>query len=144
LRAWLRVIGLREASHLSERREVASDDDLVFDRAVGIDHELLRAKEGYRKMFREAFQVAVGSLSFHDRLLLRQHFCDELSLDELARLHRMHRATAARQLAKIRDKLLEKTRAHFATELAIESDDFAQLMALIASQLDASLGRMLR
>jgi len=145
LKSWLRVIGMREAARAGERREVASDDDTLFDRVVGApDHELLRAKASYRQLFRAAFAAAVAALSFHDRLLLKQHFCDELSLDDIAKLHGMHRATAARQLAKVRDLLLAGTRKHFEAEISLEPGEFEQLIALIASQLEASIGRLLR
>jgi RNA polymerase sigma-70 factor (ECF subfamily) len=144
LSAWLRVIGLREAARVGARNELINDDELVFERAVGgSDDQLVRLKEAYRAVFRRSFDAAVRALSFHDRLLLKQHLCDDLSLDDLARLHRMHRATAARQLAKIRDQLLETTRTGFSAELSIDRDEFAELMALIASRLDASLGRLL-
>ena len=122
-----------------------TDADTLFERALaGDDHELLRRKEAYRQLFRRAFDSAVSSLSVHDRLLIRQHFCDGLTLDEMANLHRVHRATAARQLAKIRDKLFEQTRAVFEAELAVDPREFAELMQLIASQLDASISRLLR
>jgi len=144
LRAWLRVIGMREAAKLGAR-ELASDDVMLFDRVVGgPDCELLRAKASYRQLFKDGFAAAVAALSFHDRLLLKQHFCDELSLDDMAKLHGMHRATAARQLAKVRDQLLAGTRAHLEAELRLERGEFEQLLALIASQLEASIGRLLR
>lgn len=145
LRSWLRVIALREASRItSKRREEPTDADTLFERALaGDDHELLRRKEVYRQLFRRAFDTAVRALSVHDRLLIRQHFCDGLTLDEMANLHRVHRATAARQLAKIRDKLFEQTRAVFEAELSVDPREFAELMQLIASQLDASISRLL-
>ncbi len=143
LRAWLRVIALREAARDAGQRELPSDNDALFDRVIGgEDHALLRTKASYRKLFKDAFSAAVEALSIHERLLLRQHFCDGLSLDEMARLQRVHRATAARHLAKIRDKLLERTRAYFERELSIDRSDFDELMALISSQLDASISRL--
>jgi RNA polymerase sigma-70 factor (ECF subfamily) len=147
LRAWLRVIGLREALRLADPREgvLKSDDDALFERTLGgTDHVLLREKAVYRALFREGFGRAVASLSYHERLLLKQHFCDELTLDEIARAHQVHRATAARQLAKVRDQLFERTRAHLESALGLDHAEFAQLIDLIASQLDASLGQLLR
>jgi RNA polymerase sigma-70 factor, ECF subfamily len=143
LRGWLRVIALRDAARQVGQRELPNDNDVLFDRVIGgEDHALLRAKASYRKLFKDAFNAAVGALSIHDRLLLRQHFCDGLSLDEMARLQRVHRATAARHLAKVRDKLLERTRAYFERELSIDRADFDELMALISSHLDASISRL--
>jgi RNA polymerase sigma-70 factor, ECF subfamily len=143
LRGWLRVIALRDAARQVGQRELPNDNDVLFDRVIGgEDHALLRAKASYRKLFKDAFNSAVQALSIHDRLLLRQHFCDGLSLDEMARLQRVHRATAARRLARVRDKLLERTRAYFEGELSIDRADFDELMALISSHLDASISRL--
>jgi RNA polymerase sigma-70 factor, ECF subfamily len=143
LRGWLRVIALRDAARQVGQRELPNDGDVLFDRLIGgEDHALLRAKASYRRHFKVAFAAAVQALSIHERMLLRQHFCDGLSLDEMARLQRVHRATTARHLARVRDKLVERTRAYFERELSIDRSDFDELMALISSQLDASISRL--
>jgi hypothetical protein len=49
------------------------------------------------------------------RNLLRQHVLDGLTIDELARLYRAHRATCARWLADARSELALHTRRHLVT-----------------------------
>lgn len=138
LGAWLRVIAYREGVELGRGRERPGDDALV-DRVVGgSEPELALLRAGYVAVFRRAFAVALAALSMHDRDLVRRHHLDGLGLDALGALYGVHRATVARWLARVRDKLIAETRAAIGRDLAGEVD-LAEVLALVASKLDASL-----
>jgi RNA polymerase sigma-70 factor (ECF subfamily) len=143
LGAWLRVVVMR----LWERgsaRDAVSDNDLLAQVVAATDEpELAYLKHAYRAAFKTAFTAALGALSFHDRMLLRQHYLDELGIDELARLHRVHRATAARWLATLREKVLADTQRALAAELPIDRAELAEVMELIKSRLEVSISRLL-
>src|SRR5262249_41683920 len=76
-------------------------------------------KRVYRREFELAFREAVQSLSDRERILVRQHFLDGVSVNDLGRLYRVHRATAGRWLERARDALLAATRARLMARLAV-------------------------
>ena len=76
--------------------------------------------------------------------MLRQHALDGLSIDQLAALHGVHRATAARQVHSARDAVLAGTRRELVRRLRLSPRELASMMRLIHSQLDLSLPRVLR
>jgi RNA polymerase sigma-70 factor (ECF subfamily) len=133
--SWLRVVAVRAAIDLrrSRRKEVALKDD----------PELAFFKAHYRHEFCEAFALALAALSSAERNLLREHYLDQLTIDDLAVVHRIHRTTAGRRVAKIRAKLLRETRARLLDRLRIGRSGFDSIMRLIESQLDVSICRLL-
>jgi RNA polymerase sigma-70 factor (ECF subfamily) len=146
LRGWVRVIAVRESSRLlsGNANERPTADDALFDAvANGVVPSPSLLKDMYRKSFKRAFEEALAALSIHDRLLLRQHFLDGLGIDRLAALHDVHRATAARWIAKLVERLLTDTRARLETMLEVTGDELDSVLRLIQSCLDASIGRAL-
>lgn len=143
LGAWLRVVVMRLWERGSARDEISDDDLLAQVVATTDEPELAYLKQTYRAAFKTAFAAAVGTLSFHDRMLLRQHYLDELGIDELARLHRVHRSTAARWLAMLREKVLAETQRGLAAELPIDRAELHAVMELIRSRLEVSISRLL-
>ncbi len=141
LRRWMRVIAVRTARQLLRRdREQAGGDSLIAALpADATDPELAHLKQSYREAFRAAFAAAMQSLSEEDRVLLRQHFVDGLGIDQLAALHRVHRATAARWLARAREAVAAHTRKALMKEAGIPQAEFNSVMRLIHSQLDLSI-----
>jgi RNA polymerase sigma-70 factor (ECF subfamily) len=144
---WLRAAALRVAQDFarSRRPEVASDDDaLVNTPAVGNDADVALLKSRFAPQFKAAFQEALAGLSARDQNLLRLHYLDGVSPDEIGRLYSTHRTTVWRWLTQCRAELLEKTRALLATRVPTDDSEFASLMNAVHSQLDVSLSRMLR
>ncbi|MBA3504003.1 MAG: transcriptional regulator [Myxococcota bacterium] len=147
LRGWVRVIAIRESGRLlqGQAHERPAGDDALFDAvAHGIAPSQSLLKETYRQSFKRAFEASLAALSIHDRLLLRQHFLDGLGIDRLAAVHDVHRATAARWIAKLVERLLADTRARLETSLGIQNEELDSVLRLIQSCLDASIGRALR
>ena len=146
LRSWVRAAATRAGlSHLQARRPDVSLDDGLFDRVPSTgDVELDHLKQQYRADFRRAFEGALADLSPRERTLLAQSFVDELSVDEIGALHGVHRATAARWVIKAREALLAGTRANLRRSLDLDRFQVDSILRFIASQLDASLGLLLR
>jgi RNA polymerase sigma-70 factor (ECF subfamily) len=97
----------------------------------------------HRALFKESFAAAVAALSPRERTLLRQHLLDGLTVDALAPLYRVHRATAARWLAAVREKVLQATRAELAVRAGLRGEALTGLLSAIRSRLDLSLSRVL-
>jgi RNA polymerase sigma-70 factor, ECF subfamily len=143
--AWLRVAAVRTALDLHRRanRERISDGADLAGLQAAADPEMEVIKNRYREDFRDAFHAAVADLTSRDRNVLRLHFLDGLSIDEIGVIYRVHRSTVARWIARSRDALLEETRRRMREKLQLASGEFESLMGLVQSQLDVSIHRFL-
>jgi RNA polymerase sigma-70 factor (ECF subfamily) len=147
LQTWVRVIAIREAVRMlpMARREVAASDEEILGMVCGADApEVGYFKRLYREEFKRAFHAAVEALNGRDRLVLQQHALDGLGIDQLAVLHGVHRATAARWVQAARDAVLTGTQRVLIRRLRLSHGELASVIRLIRSQLDLSLPRVLR
>lgn len=143
LKAYIRAVAVKLALKKREREDRHSDpvDDLL---AGGDDSpELQVIKARCRGEIRAAFAAALEALGDRERTLLRQHYVDGLSIDVLGRLHRVHRATAARWLTSARADLLRAMRRHFQSTLGMDRRELDSAIGLVRSGLDLSLSRLL-
>jgi RNA polymerase sigma-70 factor (ECF subfamily) len=139
LRGWVRVAATRELVRLEQhsRRARPLEDAFLDDAAGDPAVELLKAR--YRAELSAAIKDAVGRLSSEDRTLLRHHLIDRLSIDELGARYSVHRATAARWLARARSALVAATETELAVRLRLAPDEVTSVIRMVASRLDASL-----
>jgi RNA polymerase sigma-70 factor (ECF subfamily) len=146
LRAWVRVIGVREMVRLLRglNRAQKLDDVRMIDSLIpDIDIENGLLKEEARAAFRAAFAEAVAGLPARDRLVLRQHAVDDLGIDQIGALHGVHRATAARWITQAKSDLGAATERALEHRLHISTEEVRALLRLIMSRLDASVQRLL-
>ena len=147
LRSWVRIMAVRQALQRRRRthRERCGEDDKLL-RHIGHagDPELDYIKGIYRREFKRAFEAALRALPGRERTVLRQHYIDDLTIDQLGILYRMHRSSAARLVARGRALVLEATRAQLMSRLDVPSRDLDSILRLIQSQLDVSLRALLR
>jgi RNA polymerase sigma-70 factor (ECF subfamily) len=146
LRAWLRVVAVREAVRLLTdrgRSQLVDDTRLLeaFVPAVDAERELISGE--LRAQFRAAFEEAVRTLPPRDRLVLRQHGVDDLSIDQIGALHGVHRATAARWVEAARGALAQATERALQARLGASAEEVRSLLHLIMSRMDASVHRLL-
>jgi RNA polymerase sigma-70 factor, ECF subfamily len=147
LRGWIRVMATRQAmrSQSRARREVPIDDDELLQQIVACNTpELDCLKSSYRREFKQAFEAALRALPDREQTLLRQHHVDSLTLDEIAGLYRVHRATAARMLARARTLVMEATRERLMSQLDVPSQDLDSILRMIWSQVEISLRALQR
>jgi RNA polymerase sigma-70 factor (ECF subfamily) len=141
LRGWVHVIAVHLALQQRQRarREIGAEDDELLERIASPgDLELDHAKQLYRREFKQAFQDALRALTDRERTLLRQHYIDGLTVDELGALYRVHRSTAARMVARSRLAVLEATRAQMMAQLDIQSEQLDSILQMIRSQIEFS------
>lgn len=142
LRAWVRVVAIRELVRVQKavRKDTEFEDDALYDflsPAEAPELEHLRAL--YRPDLVAAFRAAIKSLTSKERLLLRQQCLDGLSIDDLGALHGVHRATAARWLAKSRETLLKETKKGLMKRLGISLAEVDSILRILQTRLDLSL-----
>ncbi len=140
LDGWLNVVLVRQAINLrnAQQKLVEFDEVLLGTMKVEAEPELELLKERFRGKFSAAFRSALGKLSARQRNLLRQHYLDGLTLEELGTLYRVHRATVARNLADARAELLEKTRDEVAQRIGVSRLEVDSIVKLVQSRLDVS------
>lgn len=144
---WVRAVAVRQAISLARKRGpmervVAEPSDADAD--VATDPELAFLKAYYRDRFKAAFSAVLDELAAPDRTLLRLRFVEGLTLDQLARVRDVHRATIARHLARLRKSLLEDVRARLSEDAGLASDtELQSVLRLVESNLELSLPRIL-
>ncbi len=121
----------------------ASDDQLATASVISDDAATMLNKAELRQALRRAFEQAATQLPRRDRTLLRMSVLDGLTIDELATMHRVHRATVARWLVAAREQLTADARSRFITLAGLEGSDLGHAGELVESQLTVSLGRLL-
>jgi RNA polymerase sigma-70 factor, ECF subfamily len=143
LRGWIRVTATRELVRLEQKaRRAMPLEDAVLDEPQG-DPALEQLKQRYRAELAAAIKEAIGRLSADDRTLLRHHLIDRLTIDQLGARYSVHRATAARWLARARAALVAATQTELAIRMRLGADEVSSVIRLVSSRLDASLGGVL-
>jgi RNA polymerase sigma-70 factor (ECF subfamily) len=145
LRSWVRTIATRAAvDRLRKKDETPADDamlDGIPDRAD--DPELAHFRRTYHAEFKDAFEEALATLDVRARNVLRHHFVDGLTVDEIGALYGVHKTTAFRWLEAARVALAKRTRAAFAARVKTLPDELDSILRLLQSQIDLSLSRVL-
>lgn len=143
LHAWLGVTAARAAfdrlrSLRSGRRADLADS--LIDPILSPEAQLTRVR--YRAEFQRALSSAVERLTERDRNVLRMHALGGCSIDQIGRAYRVHRATAARWLDRIRMSILESVREELSSTAGLTDGEFASIAESIASQLELGLSSL--
>jgi RNA polymerase sigma-70 factor (ECF subfamily) len=146
LGAWVQVCAVRVALKLGAAHDrLASPDANVLEGLVAqdADQELLAAKSQYRDTFQAALEECFSALPSRQKTLLRMHFLDEMSIDEMGRVFHVHRATIARWLVAIRREVLEQICRKISLNLRASSSEFRSMVRLVRGDVRLSLHRIL-
>lgn len=150
LQNWFRVTALRafvdvaRGERARRLEELLADDDLVGIPALGPGLAARMTRSELGRAIKHAFARAVAGLAPRQRNFLRHAHVDSLTLDQIAALYTIHRATVARTLAAARAELVERTRSELAAVLQIDADELDSIVRAADSRIDLSLSRILR
>jgi RNA polymerase sigma-70 factor, ECF subfamily len=111
--------------------------------AASTDVALSLIKAQYRTAFADGFARAVAAAPRRDRNLLRLHFLGGVTLEQLAQMYGVHRATVVRWLAAAREAVLAATREHVAGALNAPPDELDEMFDLVRSRVELSVERLL-
>jgi RNA polymerase sigma-70 factor (ECF subfamily) len=145
LGSWLRVVTVRLALDLRRRRseELAHDDGHGAEPAEAdgrrSDPEVELLQRRYLGELNAALSAAVGALKGEQRDLLRSHFVEGATLEQLAATRGVHRATVVRWIAAARHEVLAGARRQLGEKLQVRPAELESLMGLMRSRLDLSL-----
>jgi len=142
LEGWVHVMMTRHVLDRlrSTRQALPDDSDVLLGLADQHDLELEVLKEQHRATFSSAFRTAVARLTPRQRNLLRQHYLDDLSLEDMGKLYRVHRSTSARWLKEAREDALRHLRDELVQLGALRENEIDSVMNLVRSRLDLSAG----
>jgi RNA polymerase sigma-70 factor (ECF subfamily) len=147
LAAWLRVIAARELVSITRKRsEVVGEESergaLLPASGAGADPEAEFLRGQYRSVFEQAFRRAADQLDVEDRNILRYHYVDGFSIDRIAVIYDLHRASVARRIHKARETLLEATRAALRAENFGSDSELESVLRAVESRVDLSVTKL--
>ncbi len=144
LQAWVKIVATRLLSDLRVPAETDYDTVLVSTIMPPDDFANTLVKQQLRPAVKLAIQQSMQALSARQRVLLRERFIHGLSLAELARLHRVHRVTVSKQLAKARAAVRSTLQERLADTLGSDAGQIDSILRLCVSQLDVRFEELLR
>jgi RNA polymerase sigma-70 factor, ECF subfamily len=143
LKAWTRVIAARLAIDESRARRLAWGRRVDLSEELNAegpapDSNLTRAE--YAEAFQRALECAVRGLSAQNRNLLRMQVVGKCTIDQIGRIHGVHRATAARWLERVRLQVLDSMRQQLCREQKrMTESEFMSIARSMGSVLELSL-----
>lgn len=140
LDGWLRVTVSRSAHRLlrkTERLELRPPESFM---EVWHEPERDALTRECKGAFREAMTRVIASVAEGDRAALQDHYVRGLSIDALAQVWGVHRATAARRLARLRWRLREQVLEDLETTMGVTPSSALRMVRVAQSQLESSLG----
>jgi RNA polymerase sigma-70 factor (ECF subfamily) len=147
LKNWVRVVATRT---LIEMARATKDAESIDDDEGGVlpltapddDPEMAYLKRRYAAEVKVAFEDAARELAPEDRNVLREHYARGLSIDQIAAVHGVHRATAARRLVTARDSVLAVTRRILMTRLRLSRSELESVVRMVESRMHVTAERV--
>jgi RNA polymerase sigma-70 factor, ECF subfamily len=137
LGAWLRATAVRVAIDLRRgRARELPEESLETLIHVGPGRPDSAVRGLTATQVADAIRKALDTLSSRDRTLLRLHYFEGTTLEALARMYSVHRATVARWLSDAREVVLAQTRRSLSSRSG--GDELEEVLGSVQSQLDVS------
>jgi len=147
LGVWLHVVTLREliSQHRQLHRQRTDDaDDRVLEGLASGDNPALQLiSKDSQAHVKEAYCTALARLAVRQRLILRMHICDRLSLEAIAATYNVNRVTVARWLDRARCDVAQGVREQLLQTLQLAPADVESLLRNVHSQFELSVERLL-
>ncbi len=141
LGGWLRVAAVRTA--LNQVRGGAQPADKgIEELSFSVDPELAYLKEHARDLFDDAFRRVLGALDPNERTILRLHYIEGLTMDQLSSLYKTPRSTIARRVAEAREQILAATETVLRDERGLSPSAVASVIRQARSQLRVTITRL--
>ena len=150
LQNWVRVTALRALVDIARSEkarkleELFADEDMLAMTAHDSSLDNRYTRDQINRAIKQAFARAIAGLAPRQRNFLRHAHVDLLTLDQIATLYSIHRATVARTLAQARETMMTETRRELAEQLGLADEQLESLVRAADSCIDLSLSRVLR
>ena len=141
LAGFVRVAAFRlAANHVRDARAAGGQEVLAGATA---DAELEIVRRLYQGAFDQAFRDAFRALAPEERLVLRLHFAEGLTREQVAVALATSRATIGRRLLAARRRVKEEMLAILRVRLKGSSAEIESLLEAVQSKLDVTLGALI-
>ncbi len=97
----------------------------------------MRARHGAE--LTRAIKETIAELPAREQALLKLHVLDGKTIDELSVVYRVHRATVARWIVRLKQQLYDDATGRLRTRLALDTQEVNSLCRALQSQLEMSL-----
>ena len=101
-------------------------------------------KDRYRDDFQQAMTEALQRLPERERLLLRLHLVNGVTLEKVGKMFGVSQPTVSRWLAAAREALRDDIKRTLGARLGSTSTEIASLAGMVASRLDMSISMILQ
>jgi RNA polymerase sigma-70 factor (ECF subfamily) len=145
LKAWVTTIAANATLRLHRRIGDQPHDTLsgLAEQVARAEPELALAKARHARDLEAALRDALESLDGRQRVILRVRHVKGWRLEQVATMYRVSRATAARMVTAAHESLLVETKRLLRERLRLTDSELESLVALLQSQLEVSLVRLL-
>lgn len=143
---WVRVAAARVALNLKRPSGPKVEPDDVLSEVVARepDPELQHMKAMYRAELASSLRAALAALPERDRLTLRLHYVDGLTLAQIGALYGVHESTVSRRVKAAAERVGASARAALVARLGVSAGSVDSIARMVESQLDLSIGRILQ
>lgn len=149
LGAWFRVTALNDALKLlraegkQERAERHSRAEAAGapSKPADPEHALIRLKT--KSDLQDILKEVLSQAPPRERALLRMHFVEGSTLDELAKIFKVHRATVVRWIGGARRTILAETQRRLVKELKLSPSEVSSTLRMSRSDWTLSLRSLL-
>jgi RNA polymerase sigma-70 factor (ECF subfamily) len=146
LGGWLRVTAVRTTlNHVRDRKSGVggASESLGEEMSLAGDPELAYVKEHANDLFVDAFKRVLSGLDANERTILRLHYIDGLTMDQLAHLYKTPRSTIARRVAEARQQILVATETLLRDDKRLSASAVASVIRQAKSRLEVTITRLL-
>jgi RNA polymerase sigma-70 factor (ECF subfamily) len=144
LGGWIRITAIRTALNLLRGKAPDGEVPSEVEPRVVVDPELAFVKAQAQQLFREAFLRALDSLGPQERSLLRLHYVEGLTMDQLSRIYRTPRSTIARRVSEVRKEILGSTSQLLEEKHRLSRSEVASLVRGATSNLQLTISKFLK
>jgi RNA polymerase sigma-70 factor (ECF subfamily) len=145
LKAWVTTVAANATLRLHRRLGDQPHETLsgLADQVAMAEPEIALAKARHARDLDAALRDALEGLEGRQRVILRVRHVKGWRLEQVATMYRVSRATAARMVTAAHESLLVETKRLLRERLRLTDSELESLVALLQSQLEVSLVRLL-
>jgi RNA polymerase sigma-70 factor (ECF subfamily) len=142
LESWLCTVAIRTALDLRRGRKDEPIEELSDVLAATDDPELELLRAKHEELCREALREAHDSLTIKQRRLLRLYYRERFTYEQLGALYHVNATTVRTWVLEARGAVIDAVRAGLKRRLRLDNRELENLLQLMQSRLDISLGQL--
>ncbi|MFO0744612.1 MAG: sigma-70 family RNA polymerase sigma factor [Myxococcota bacterium] len=145
LAVWLRMTVTRRALNTGRvKAKTVELEEAAFDREADHNPELSVLRRRHKDEISAIFREATLATSREDRTLLRLHYMEGSTLNELAALFKTSRSSMHRRIETVREQLMARIAELVRQRMRVSVSQQGSMLRIFQSDLRENLGQLLR